>query len=226
MRAGIVCIAVAAICVGMAQAYLPAPIAPDENVPLSGGSSSSISKAASSTDSAFTFTDTYTYAFVDDYTDHSVESYADAYADAYSYDGYSYADADSESYSETYADSYGYGEGDVYTDTYTDADTDVYGYADATAAAFADADGYITVFKKYWERRNLAQLEEAVEPLISLLAADPTQDMSIDKKAAKFAGGNKAKARASKDTSGGDDDSDELEVSATLCEDPFNPYFC
>ena len=153
MKTGLVYTAVAALCVGVAQAG-----GSRWNVPVSGGTSSSISKAAADGGpSAFTFTDTYTKAFVDDYSDHDVESYADAYADAYSYDGWSYADADSESYSESYADSYGYGEGDIYTDTYTDADTDVYGYADATAAAFADADGYITVFKKYWgeeERKN------------------------------------------------------------------------
>ena len=47
------------------------------------------------------------------------------------------------------------------------------------------------------------------------MESDPTQDMSSDKKAAKKAGGNKAKARASKDISGGDDDSDEAELGGT-----------
>ena len=53
------------------------------------------------------------------------------------------------------------------------------------------------------------------KPAYPLPALDPTQDMSSDKKAAKKAGGNKPKARASKDTSGGDDDSDEAELGGT-----------
>ena len=148
--------ALAALCVGTVSAVPEEYRLSDWNVPRAYGGASSFSKAAATPKSVLAYVDSYTTGFADEHID--IEAEADAYADAYSYDDYNYGDVNAESYSDSYV-SVDDGDGDIYTDSYSDAYAEIYNdydshprdyFQSASATALADADGYITVFKKYW----------------------------------------------------------------------------
>ena len=161
MRSGLIYTAVAALCVSAVSADGSRRRSYD--VPIAGAGASATAKSLSTPYSVATFADTFTTGFAPDYTGSDddygteIELDADADADADAYDdyedyndhAYSYAYSESETEVTVDYDDYNY----IYLDADAETDTDSYGDYYATAESDAFADGYITLFKKYWDRR-------------------------------------------------------------------------